>query len=131
MIDPASDWTADQRPRTPWHETIIYELHVKGFSALDRALPAALRGTYLGLASEPSIRRLLDLGVTAVELMPVHAHADEYALHRRGLTNYWGYNTLSYFSPDARFATSPAPDVAVREFLGDDAYRLTPAGLGK
>jgi glycogen operon protein len=116
VIDPAFDWSGDSRPRTPWHETIIYELHVKGFSALDRALPALVRGTYLGLASEPSIRRLLDLGVTAVELMPVHAHADEYQLHRRGLTNYWGYNTLSYFSPDARFATSSAPDVAVREF---------------
>jgi len=116
VIDPAFDWAGDRRPGTPWHETIIYELHVKGFSALERAIPAALRGTYLGLASEPSIRRLLDLGVTAVELMPVHAHADEYLLHQRGLTNYWGYNTLSYFSPDARFATSLAPDVAVREF---------------
>jgi glycogen operon protein len=116
VIDPAFDWSGDRRPHTPWHETIIYELHVKGFSALDRALPAPWRGTYLGLASEPSIRRLLDLGVTAVELMPVHAHADEYQLHQRGLTNYWGYNTLSYFSPDARFATTSSPEVAVREF---------------
>ena len=79
-------------------------------------MPPELRGTFLGLASEPVIRHLQSLGVTAVELMPVHAHVDEAALVERGLTNYWGYNTLAYFAPDARFATSRSPLDAVREF---------------
>jgi glycogen operon protein len=100
------DWAGDVRPRRPWHETVIYELHVKGLTALHPHVPAALRGTYPGLASPPVIAHLQALGVTAVELMPVHFHADEFALVARGLTNYWGYNTLSYFAPDARFAAS-------------------------
>jgi glycogen operon protein len=116
VIDPAFTWGADQPPRHPWHETIIYELHLKGFSALNQRIPAALRGTYLGLASEPAIEHLLKLGVTAVELMPVHHHTDEWHLIQRGLSNYWGYNTLSYFAPDGRFASSKSPLDAAREF---------------
>jgi len=114
--DSAFTWGEDRPPRTPWHETVIYELHVKGMTARHPAVPAELRGTYLGLASEPAVDHLRALGVTAVELMPVHYHADEWALVRRGLGNYWGYNTLSYFAPDVRFATSRSPLDAAREF---------------
>ena len=95
---------------------MIYELHVKGFTELHSHVPEALRGKYLGLASEAAIRHLTSLGVTAVELMPVHHHNDEWHLVQRGLNNYWGYNTLSYFAPDVRFALSPLPLEAVREF---------------
>jgi glycogen operon protein len=116
VIDDAFTWGNDTAPRTPWHETVIYELHVKGFSQLNHALPAPLRGTYLGLASEPAIQHLVDLGVTAVELMPVHYRADEWALYQRGLTNYWGYNTLAFFAPETRFALSPSAQDTVREF---------------
>jgi glycogen operon protein len=114
--DPAFDWRGDRPPGTPWPDTIVYELHVKGFSALDNRLPPDLRGTYLGLASGDGIRSLRELGVTAVELMPIHAHADEWTLVERGLTNYWGYNTLSFFAPDPRFVRSASPLDAAREF---------------
>jgi isoamylase len=116
VLDSAFTWANDRAPRHPWHETIIYELHLKGFSALNQHIAPALRGTYLGLASESAIEHLLKLGVTAVELMPVHYHADEWHVIQRGLSNYWGYNTLSYFAPDSRFASSSAPLDAAREF---------------
>jgi isoamylase len=116
VVDNAFTWGEDRRPRTPWHETLIYELHVKGFTRLHPHIPESLRGTYRGLASEPAIRHLTSLGVTAVELMPVHQHADEWHLVQRGLGNYWGYNTLSYFAPDLACASSSTPLDAVREF---------------
>jgi glycogen operon protein len=117
VVDTAFTWGDDDRPlRTPWHETLIYELHVTGFTKLNPYIPETLRGTYLGLASEPAIRHLTSLGVTAVELMPVHHHTDEWHLVKRGLQNYWGYNTLSYFAPDIRFAASSSPLDVVREF---------------
>ncbi len=116
VIDPSFTWGDDRRPATPWHETIIYELHVKGFSKLNPHILEPLRGTYLGLASEPALTHLKDLGVTAVELMPVHHHSNDRLLVERGLTNYWGYNTLCYFAPDLRYATSTSPLEAVREF---------------
>jgi isoamylase len=116
VVDPTFDWRDDAPPITPWHETVIYELHVKGFTALNPLVPADLRGTYLGLASPPAIRHLLNLGVTAVELMPVHAHADEPPLVERGLTNYWGYNSLAYFAPDARFAAAGTAQGVVSQF---------------
>jgi isoamylase len=116
VVDDAFTWGDDRPLRTPWHETLIYELHVKGFTNLHPHVPETLRGTYLGLASESAIRQLTTLGVTAVELMPVHHHADEWHLVRRGLRNYWGYNTLSYFAPDVRFAMSASPLETVREF---------------
>src|SRR5262245_56493915 len=103
-------------PRTPWSRTVIYELHVKGMTALHPLVPPDLRGTFLGLASDPVVRHLKRLGVTALELLPIHLHADEPALVRRGLTNYWGYNTLSFFAPGQRFSASPSPLHAVREF---------------
>ncbi len=116
VIDPSFSWNRDRAPRTPWHETVIYELHVKGATALHPQIPEALRGTFAGLASEPFIRHLRSLGVTAVELMPVHHHADEWQLVERGLTNYWGYNTLAYFAPDLRFGSSGSGADVVREF---------------
>ncbi|HEX5473584.1 MAG TPA: hypothetical protein VFX12_02895, partial [Vicinamibacterales bacterium] len=116
VVDAAFTWGNDRPPRTAWHDTIIYELHVKGFTRRHPELPESLRGTYLGLASEPAIRHLTTLGVTAVELMPVHHHTDEWHLIRRGLRNYWGYNTLSYFAPDVRYAAAASPMECVREF---------------
>ncbi len=116
VADTAFTWGDDRPRRTPWHETLIYELHVKGFTQNHPDIPEPLRGTYLGLASEPAIRHLTALGVTAVELMPVHHHIDEWDLIKRGLKNYWGYNTLSYFAPDGRYASSPSPLECVREF---------------
>jgi glycogen operon protein len=113
VIDNSFTWGDDRPLRTPWHETLIYELHVKGFTKLNPKVPEPLRGTYLGLASEPASRHLTSLGVTAVELMPVHQHLNEWHLVKRGLVNYWGYNTLSYFAPDVRYASSAD---AVREF---------------
>ena len=92
VIDPAFSWGDDRPPRTPWDDTIIYELHVRGFTKLHPDIPEPLRGTYLGLASEPAIDHLKSLGVTAVELLPIHYHVDEEHLLRRGLINYWGYH---------------------------------------
>jgi isoamylase len=116
VLDPAFTWGEDQPPRTPWHETIIYEVHVRGFTKRHPAVPEDLRGTYLGLVSEPALDHLKALGVTAVELLPVHHHTDEWHLAQRKLSNYWGYNTLSYFAPDIRYSTSRAPLESVREF---------------
>lgn len=105
VVDPSYQWGEDRPPRIPWEETIIYEVHVKGFTASHPDVPERLRGTYAGLASEPVIDYLLSLGVTAVELLPVHQFASEYSLVKKGLTNYWGYNTLSYFAPDNRYGS--------------------------
>jgi glycogen operon protein len=116
VIDPAFTWGDDRRPQTPWHDTVIYELHVKGFTHLHPHVPAPLRGTYLGLASDAALRHLTDLGVTAVELLPVHLHANDRHLVARGLANYWGYNSIGYFVPDARFASAKGRMAAVREF---------------
>jgi glycogen operon protein len=116
VVDPAFTWGNDRPPRTPWHETLIYELHVKGFTQRHPEIAEELRGTYLGLASEPAIHHLTSLGVTAIELMPVHHHTDDWHLVQRGLRNYWGYNTLTYFAPDVRYATRSSPLESVREF---------------
>ena len=116
VVDTAFTWGDDRPPRTPWHETCIYELHPKGFTKQHPDVPKHMRGTYAGLASEASVAYLKDLGVTAIELMPVHYHLDDRHLIENGLKNYWGYNTLSFFAPDPRYAvTTPSRD-AVREF---------------
>ena len=111
VVDPAFTWGDDEPPGIPWHDTVIYEMHVKGFTTHHPGVPPHLRGTYLGLASEPAVRHLTRLGVTAVELMPVHHHTHEKALVDRGLTNYWGYNSLAFFAPDICYATSPENSV--------------------
>jgi isoamylase len=116
VIDPAFTWGDDRPPRTPWHRTVIYEMHVKGFSQLQPHVPKRLRGTYEALTTEAALEHLTRLGVTAVELMPVHHHAYDRHLVERGLANYWGYNTLSFFAPDLRFSASGAPAEAVHEF---------------
>jgi glycogen operon protein len=105
----------DRTPGTPWHETVVYELHVKGFTQQHPDVPENLRGTYAALASAPAIAHFHELGVTAVELLPVHYHIDEHFLVERRLSNYWGYNTLGFFAPDPRYAAS-GPDGAVHEF---------------
>jgi isoamylase len=115
VVDPAFSWLDDRPPRVQWNRTVIYEAHVKGLTQLHPAVPPEHRGTYLGLACETVIEHLLRLGVTAVELMPVHHHVDEPRLLERGLTNYWGYNTIGYFAPDFRYA-SGAPGEQVFEF---------------
>jgi isoamylase len=116
VIDPAFTWGNDQPPRTPWHKTIIYELHVKGFTQLHPGIPEKLRGTYIALASEAVINHLLDLGVTAVELMPVHHFLKDRHLLERGLTNYWGYNSLSFFAPETRYCAPKIAQDAVKQF---------------
>src|SRR6185503_10411477 len=101
--------------RTPWHETVVYELHVKGFTQQHPDVAEELRGTYAGLASPGAIAHFRKLGVTAIELLPIHYHVDEHFLITRGLSNYWGYNTIGFFAPDPRFAAS-GPEGAVEEF---------------
>ena len=116
VIDPAFTWGDDRPPRTPWHKTVIYEMHVKGFTKLHPDVPEPLRGTYEALTTEAAIEHLQQLGVTAVELMPVHHHAYDLHLVERGLSNYWGYNTQAFFAPDIRYSASGDPDDSVREF---------------
>jgi isoamylase len=106
VIDPAFTWGDDRPPRTPWHDTVIYELHVRGFTKLHPHIPPELRGTYAGLATAPAIDHLLRLGVTAVELMPVHHFVDDRYLLDKGLRNYWGYNTIGFFAPDLRYSAT-------------------------
>jgi isoamylase len=116
VVDPAFTWGDDRPPRTPWHNTVIYEMHVRGFSIRHPDIAPHLRGTYEALTTEPALEHLKKLGVTAVEVMPVHHHARDRYLEERGLTNYWGYNSYGYFAPERRFAASRTPAGAVREF---------------
>jgi isoamylase len=118
VINPYFDWTDDRPPRTPYHETLIYEAHVRGLTLRHQEIPAEQRGSYAGLAHPAVIEHLTRLGVTAVELMPVHQSVPEPALVRRGLTNYWGYNTIAFLAPDNRYSSSVAPDGMVAEFKG-------------
>jgi len=116
VIDPAFTWGEDRRPRTPWNETIIYEMHVKGFTARHPDVPKPLRGTYAGMTCPAVIDYLCWLGITAVELLPIHQFVADRRLVDRGLTNYWGYNSIGFFAPDARFATEGAMGQPVNEF---------------
>jgi isoamylase len=106
VVDTAFTWGEDRPPRAPWHDTIIYELHVKGFTQLHPDIPPHLRGTYAGLATDPVIEHLKRLGITAVELMPVHAFVDERSLVEKKLKNYWGYNSIGFFAPDLRYSAT-------------------------
>jgi glycogen operon protein len=109
-------WGDNNRPHTSWSDTVIYELHVRGFTMRNDRIPEELRGTYAGLAHPAAIEHLVSLGVTAVELMPVHHSVPEPALLRRGLTNYWGYNSIGYFAPHAAYSSSGSRGEQVREF---------------
>jgi isoamylase len=112
VVDNSFDWGNDRRPYTAWHKTVIYEVHVKGFTRKHPQVPEADRGKYSGLASEAAIDHFKKLGITAVELLPVHYHTDDRHLIDRGLVNYWGYNTLNFFAPDTHYDGSDP----VREF---------------
>lgn len=116
VTDSSFDWEGDSRPDTPMHDTIIYELHVKGFTALHPDIPESERGTYKALASPPVVDYFREMGVTAIELMPVHHFVHDWFLVEKGLTNYWGYNTIGYFAPHAEYAASGNTGDQVREF---------------
>jgi isoamylase len=118
VVDDAFDWEADVPPARPWDETVIYELHVKGFTRRLDAVAPALRGSYAGLASEEATGYLRELGVTAVELLPVHHFADESFLVDRGLSNYWGYSSIGFFAPHAPYSASGTRGEQVAEFKG-------------
>ncbi|MEO6147939.1 MAG: glycogen debranching enzyme GlgX, partial [Sulfuriferula sp.] len=106
VIDQAFTWGNDKPPGIPWHDMVIYEMHVKGFTMQHPDVPAQFRGTYAGLSMAPPIEHLKRLGITTVELMPVHAFLDDRHLIERGLSNYWGYNSIGFMAPDSRFSAS-------------------------
>jgi isoamylase len=116
VIDPYFDWGEDHRPGKPYHKTIIYEAHVKGFTKQNPEIPEDIRGTYQGIAHPASIKHLKSLGITAIELMPVHHFISDRHLQEKGLSNYWGYNTIGFFAPDIRYSSPVRPGDQVTEF---------------
>jgi isoamylase len=118
VVNPFFDWTGDHAPNTPYKDTVIYEAHVKGLTMLHPEVPEALRGTYGGLAHPAVIAHLQRLGVTAIELMPVHQFVHDSTLEEKGLRNYWGYNTIGFFAPHSGYAASTGPGQQVQEFKG-------------
>ena len=115
VADSHFDWGNDRQPRTPWHETVVYETHVKGLTATHEGIPPEQRGTYAGLAHPVMIDYLTKLGVTAVELMPIHQFIHDDRLEQLGLTNYWGYNSIAFLAPHNGYASRPGHEV-VNEF---------------
>ncbi|HEX7241819.1 MAG TPA: glycogen debranching protein GlgX, partial [Longimicrobiaceae bacterium] len=128
VIDPAFDWQGDAPPRIPWHDTVIYEAHVKGLTRLHPGIPPEVRGTYAAVAHPAIVEHLQSLGVTAIELLPVHEIMDELHLYRKGLRNYWGYSSLNYFAPAGRYAHTRDYCGQVREFK-EMVRRLHEAGI--
>jgi isoamylase len=116
VVDPYFDWSADRPPRRPLHETVIYETHVKGFTKLHPDVPPEIRGTYAGLAHPASIRYLTALGVTAVELLPVHQSINDSYLAQKGLVNYWGYNSIGFFAPHNAYGRGSGRGEQVTDF---------------
>ena len=116
VLNSSFDWRGDQPPATRWSRSVIYEAHVKGLTQLHPDVPPELRGTYLGVAHPAVIQHLKELGVTAIELLPVHEFIDDDLLVKRGLRNYWGYNTLNFFTPAGRYSRAADPSDRVREF---------------
>ncbi|RDC62721.1 glycogen debranching protein GlgX [Adhaeribacter pallidiroseus] len=116
VIDPYFNWDGDKPPKTPYHKSIIYETHVKGFTKLHPAIPEEIRGTYAALVHPVSIQYLTSLGITAIELMPVHHFVNDSILQDKGLSNYWGYNTIGFFAPDVRYSSSGVLGEQVTEF---------------
>src|SRR5215468_6168846 len=112
VVEAAFSWGDDRPPRTPWNRTVIYECHLRGLTKLHPGVPEPLRGTYLGLGMDPVLEHLVGLGITAVELMPVHHFVPERAVVDRGLTNYWGYNSIAFLAPHAAYATEAGSQVA-------------------
>jgi len=108
VIDPAFTWLRDRRPEVPWEQTILYETHVRGFTKTHPAVPEELRGTFSGMASKAVVDWIRGLGVTSVELLPIHTFINDSQLMKQGLTNYWGYNTIGFFAPDPRYSSKPA-----------------------
>jgi len=125
VVDGAFSWGTDAPLRRPLEETLIYEVHVKGFTQRHPDVPAELRGTYAGMSSAPAIEHLTELGITAVELLPIHQHVDERHLVEQGLRNYWGYNTIGFFAPDVRYAATDDPVGEVKSMV----RRLHDAGI--
>ena len=126
VIDPAFTWGRERRPEVPWDRTIIYETHVRGFTKLHPAVPEELRGTFAGLGRKEVVDYIRSLGVTSVELLPIHAFVNDSHLLEKGLTNYWGYNTIGFFAPDPRYSAVPA--FVFAEFK-EMVARLHDAGL--
>ncbi len=118
VINPYFDWGSDRLPRIPYHKSVIYEAHVKGLTMTHPRVPEELRGTYAGIAHPAVIEHLQDLGITAVELMPVHEFVQDDTLQQKGLRNYWGYNTIGFFAPHHEYASNQSPGMAVQEFKG-------------
>ncbi|MEP6808738.1 MAG: glycogen debranching protein GlgX [Chthoniobacterales bacterium] len=118
VIDNSFDWGDVKAPRTPLNESVIYEAHVKGFTRLCPEMPEEIRGTYAGMGSPAAIKYLKNLGVTAVELLPVHAFVNDRILTDKGLTNYWGYNSLGFFAPEAQYSSAGGMGGQVAEFKG-------------
>jgi len=116
VVDPAFDWSGDKRPDIPMHESVIYEVHAKGFSQLLTKIPEKLRGTYAGMGTPEAIEYFKYLGVTAVELLPIHHFVQDKVLLDKGLRNYWGYNSIGYFAPDGRYSSSGIMGGQVAEF---------------
>ncbi len=116
VIDPSFDWGTDQPPSIPLHETVVYETHVRGMTMCHPDVPPELRGTYAGMTSPPILKHLTTLGITAVELMPVHHFVPEHSIVERGLTNYWGYNSLAYLAPHGPYSASGDTGGQVAEF---------------
>jgi isoamylase len=116
VINPYFDWGTDRPPNRPYHETVIYEAHVKGLTQRHPRIPEEMRGTYAGVSHPATIQHLRDLGVTAVELMPVHQFVQDHRLVERGLRNYWGYNTIGFFAPDSAYAATGTEGQQVQEF---------------
>lgn len=131
VLDTAEEVTLEDKPQVPWNRTVFYETHVRGLTMTHPDVPEELRGTYAGLACEPVIAYLKELGITAVELLPVHAHVDDPFLRNKGLHNYWGYSTLSYFAPEPRYsaaARAGRPQDTEQEFR-EMVQKLHEAGL--
>jgi glycogen operon protein len=126
VVDDAFDWEGDTHPWVHWADTVLYEAHVKGLTMRHPAIPEKLRGTYLGLAHDAVIDHLHRIGVTSIELLPIHESMNEHSVAARGRTNYWGYSTLGFFAPDQRFAAEPGNQV--REFK-HMVKRLHKAGI--
>ena len=116
VIDTTFDWEGDQSPNIPYEETIIYEAHVKGLTALNTRIPKKLRGTYAGMGHPANISYLKKLGITTIELMPVHDFLSDRHLEEKGLTNYWGYNTMGFFAPDSRYSSGGTNGEQISEF---------------